>query len=70
MARTIRDFTSRPAAERAFMIKNTWCKHCNAADLGLTDPVEYEEGGVRYLEGLCRQCRERVISEIHEHGAA
>ena len=70
MTRIPRDFWSRPPQEQQFMIENTWCERCAAADLGLTDPVEFEEGGVRYLEGACRRCGERVVSEIHEKGAA
>ena len=66
MTRIPHDFSSRPAAEREEMTKNTWCSHCDAPDLGLSDPIEYEEHGVRMVEGRCLRCGAKVVSTIHE----
>ena len=69
MARTRRSFEQRSAEERRWLIENTWCDTCDAADLGLTDPVEYEEEGEIILEGKCRKCGGRVVSTIGERDA-
>jgi len=51
------------------MVENTWCDHCSKADLGLIDPLEYEEDGQIYLEGKCKACGKRVVSKIIERDA-
>lgn len=38
------------------MLENTWCNVCNAPDLGLKEPTEYEENGKTFIEDLCRKC--------------
>jgi len=48
------------------MQENTWCDECQAPDLGMRNPVEYEEDGVLYVEGVCLRCGNRVVSEIEE----
>jgi hypothetical protein len=45
--RIFKDFHSRPADEQRWIAENTWCDACAAADLGLDNPPEYFEGGVR-----------------------
>ncbi len=50
MARTERNFGNRDAAEQRWLVAHTWCDHCAKADLGLTEPVEYEEGGQILVE--------------------
>jgi hypothetical protein len=62
--RIVKDFTDRPRWEQEWFTQNTWCDACQSADLGLTEPVEYEEDGARYIEGQCRRCRGSVVSEI------
>ena len=64
--RSGRNFDARPAAEREYMLENTWCGVCRAADLGMIEPREYEEGGQVFLEGRCRRCGGRVVSELTE----
>jgi hypothetical protein len=64
--RILKDFASRSPVEQESFIRNTWCDKCQLPDLGLTDPVEYEEDGACYIEGRCRRCRVRVVSKIHE----
>jgi hypothetical protein len=66
MERIVREFRARPEQERTWMIENSWCEHCQEADLGITDPMEYEEQGQVYLEGHCRRCGSLVRSEIRE----
>lgn len=68
MMRKPRQFSDRPEQERAWFIQETWCEKCNKPDLGLTDPQEYEEEGRIFVEGKCRVCGTRVVSEILEEG--
>jgi hypothetical protein len=67
MTRRERDFVARSPLERQWMTENTWCEHCQKADLGLSDPVEYESDGKFFIEGECRVCGSCVVSEIQEH---
>ena len=67
MSRNEREFAARPEWEQNWFVENTWCDVCNAADIGLIDPAEYEEDGSVFVEGKCRQCGNRVVSEIIEH---
>ncbi len=69
MARRERDFNAREAGEQAWLRQNTWCDECQAADLGMRDPIEYEEEGLVYVEGTCLRCGSRVVSEIQERDA-
>jgi hypothetical protein len=62
--RVQRDFSQRSAFEQDWLVENTWCDACGEADLGLVDPVEYEEIGRIFLEGACARCGARVVSEI------
>lgn len=64
--RSPRDFQDRPPWLREWLVENTWCDSCNAADLGLDSPREYAEDGRIFVEGLCRKCGSTVRSEISE----
>lgn len=66
MEKKERDFSGRPYPEQEWMLEHTWCANCNLADLGLIQPIEFEEDGKVFLEGLCRKCKNRVVSEIVE----
>ena len=66
MTRINRDFQARPTAEREGLLEDTWCNSCGKADLGMDSPREYEENGRIYVEGMCRNCRCAVWSEIIE----
>jgi len=61
-----RDFYGRSPEEQKWLLEHTWCNSCNKADLGITNPREFEEGDVVYLEGECRQCGESIKSTIEE----
>lgn len=61
-----RDFSQRDEFEQYDVLAAVWCDECNAANLGVEDPVEYEEDGVILLEGRCRQCGEEVVARIEQ----
>jgi len=63
-SRIPRDFSARPESEQAWLLKDTWCDKCGAADLGMRDPHEYTEDGANYVEGLCLRCGGPVRSSI------
>jgi hypothetical protein len=66
MKKKERNFFSRSVSEQQLLIENTWCDQFGEADLGLIDPVEYEEHLKIYIEGKCPKCGTRVVSEITE----
>ena len=48
------------------MLDNTWCDTCEAADLGMTEPTEYEESGRTFIEGKCKGCGTIIRNELSE----
>jgi len=54
--RVQRDFAARDQHERESLLANTWCTVCEKADLGMIDPVEFEDGEGSVLEGRCAVC--------------
>lgn len=64
MSRKVRNFKIRPQEEQKWMIENTWCDVCQKADLGMTNPCEYEENGSLFVEGLCRKCGAKIKSKV------
>jgi hypothetical protein len=64
MARVIRDFYQRGSSERSWMIESTWCGNCRIHDLGLDNPIEFEEEGRVFVEGHCRICGDTTLAEI------
>lgn len=64
MNRIPRDFGARPQDEQDSFTQITWCDSCLKSNLGLFNPVEYEEDGKLYLEGICSRCQSQVVSEI------
>ncbi len=63
---TKRDFSERDEFQQYDLLAAVWCDHCNAANRGVDDPVEYEEAGVILLEGKCTECGEEVIARIEQ----
>lgn len=61
-----RDFYERDEFQQYDVLKAVWCDECDAPNLGIEDPVEYEEGGIILLEGKCAQCGEEVIARIEQ----
>jgi len=64
MAKQERDFYKRDPEEQAAFLEQTWCNNCLEVDLGMTDPVEYEQDGIIMIEGKCKKCGEPVITEL------
>jgi hypothetical protein len=65
--RVKKDFAARDLAERESLLANTWCGVCEQADLGMTDPVEFEDGENSLLEGRCAVCGapvETLLTEV------
>lgn len=69
MAKQIKDFSRRPVEERATLVSVSWCDVCEKEDLGIHQPVEYEENGKLYIEGCCPRCGGPVLSEVIIHYA-
>lgn len=62
-----KDLASRDLAERESLLAKTWCGVCEKADLGMTDPVEFEDGEGSVLEGHCAVCGgeiETLLTEV------
>lgn len=64
--RTEFDFYHRSEEEQASLLLHTWCDHCQAADLGMVQPVEYEQFGLRFVEGKCKSCGQAVFTELSD----
>ena len=66
MERIYRDFNLRSEEEKDWIIQNTWCSKCNKSDIGLNNPVEYQENGKIYISGKCIDCGQNILTEIVE----
>ena len=64
--RVPRDFFARDQFDQESICENTWCDSCGQADIGLHNPVEYEENGRIFVEGACARCHGRIVTEIRE----
>ena len=64
MERTERDFYARDKEDQEAFLTQTWCNDCMEVDLGMKDPVEYEMGGVVYIDGKGVKCGGTVTTEI------
>lgn len=67
--RVERDFFARNQIVQELICENTWCDACDEADIGLQNPVEFEEDGTVYVEGDCARCRGRVVTSISERSS-
>ncbi len=65
--RVPRDFFARDWIDQQSICDNTWCNKCDEADIGLLNPVEYEEDGRIFVEGACARCRGTIVTEIKEY---
>jgi hypothetical protein len=54
----------RTPAEQSWFQKNTWCEQCARPDLGMKEPIEYEEDKTIYIEGKCIVCGSTVRSSV------
>jgi hypothetical protein len=64
--RVPRNFAARPELDRLSMLEATWCGACAQADLGMSDPEEYEEDGRVFLAARCRRCGGAIVTELLE----
>ena len=64
MSRETRDFFIRPQEEQADFLQQTWCNSCQQVDLGMKNPIEYEEQGRVFIEGECLKCGTAVTTEV------
>jgi hypothetical protein len=64
MPRIPRDFSKRDAMEQKFLVEGTWCDACKKADLGMLNPVEFEENGKVIVEGICARCRGLIRTTV------
>ena len=60
------DFGNNPEWLQAWYLENTWCGNCQASDLGMVEPKQWEEGGREFVGGKCAKCAEPVQSEVIE----
>ena len=51
------------------MVESTWCENCRLPDLGIENPMEFEEDGHVFIEGQCRICGRRLTTEIVDQRA-
>ncbi|WP_428033585.1 hypothetical protein [Amphritea sp.] len=64
--RTERDFSVRSEEEQQAFLQETWCDHCQEANLGMKNPREYLYKGVVFIEGECKRCGNVVLTELTE----
>lgn len=64
--KTLFDFSARSDEEQQLLLKHTWCDNCQQADLGMTNAQEYEQFGLRFVEGTCKACGEAVFTELSD----
>jgi hypothetical protein len=51
-------------SDRDFFINDSWCDNCEKADLGIVDPKIYIADEKQYLEGVCKVCGQKQITEV------
>jgi hypothetical protein len=66
MSRIERDFFQRDGEDQKAFLEQTWCDDCQAENLGMVDPVEYEIEGEIFLEGKCKKCGGDQLTLIEE----
>ncbi|WP_296058179.1 hypothetical protein [uncultured Amphritea sp.] len=62
--RVERDFSARSEDEQQAFLQETWCDHCQEANLGMKNPQEYLYKGVVFIEGECSRCANVVLTEL------
>lgn len=61
-----RDFHLRDDEEKKAFLEETWCDHCQEVNLGMIEPVEYEQNDIVFIEGKCSKCGNIILTEITE----
>ena len=62
--RTHLEFAALDVLEQKWIIEETWCDKCEAADLGIRNPSRYAEDGREFVTGNCNVCGANCVSEI------
>ncbi len=62
--REILSFNKLNPLEQEWFLTETWCTHCNEADLGIVDPVYFRQGEKEFIEGRCNVCDTIQTTEI------
>jgi hypothetical protein len=58
------NFEERTEEDKEAFLTQTWCNACQAADLGMVEPKEYELNGAIIVEGKCKKCGEVSLTEV------
>ena len=61
-----RDFFARDEEEKKAFLEQTWCDHCQEANLGMVEPIEYELNDTVFIEGKCAKCGNIILTELTE----
>lgn len=61
-----RDFNLRDEDEKKAFLEETWCDNCQEVNLGMKNPIEYEQNDIIFIEGKCRKCGNIILTEITE----
>ncbi len=59
-----RDFFARDEEEQKAFLEQTWCDNCMEVNLGMVDPVEYEQNEIVFIEGKCKRCGNVILTEL------
>ncbi|MBH0077986.1 hypothetical protein I6F48_21105 [Pseudoalteromonas sp. SWYJ118] len=51
-------------SDKDFFINDSWCDYCEKADLGIIDPKIYILDEKQHLEGVCKICGHKQITEV------
>ncbi|MDO6513464.1 MULTISPECIES: hypothetical protein [unclassified Neptuniibacter] len=61
-----RDFNLRDEDEKKAFLEETWCDNCQEVNLGMKNPIEYEQNDIIFIEGKCCKCGNIILTEITE----
>ena len=59
-----RDFNARDEEEKKAFLEQTWCNQCQEVNLGMVEPVEYEQNDTVFIEGKCTKCGGIILTEL------
>lgn len=59
-----RDFNTRDEEEKKAFLEQTWCNQCQEVNLGMVEPVEYEQNDTVFIEGKCAKCGSIILTEL------
>lgn len=59
-----RDFNARDEEEKKAFLEQTWCNQCQEVNLGMVEPVEYEQNDTVFIEGKCAKCGSIILTEL------